>query len=333
MIKPAKHQEDRHSCLSVGEAEGEPYQAFGLRQAAIAVLLLVLLTLTTVGCHKPNTLTTNDGFVSPLVPADITYTELAKQYNAAIKPMTQLWSRADIDIEWIEVDEDGDRKFRSESGNGKFIMRQGRTVKDTAMTVEKLGKIYLWAGSNQRIYYLFDRVDGDHKKLYVGKHMHVKFLDSEPQTEPKAFPLPIHPRTVPRLLGLVKLPEAIFPETGTTVDLYRDQYLLNYPEANLRMLIDPATFRPTRVDLTDSEGYSVLTAKLSGQLEVEADRALPSPPLICDKAEVYVAGYETRFTLDFQSATTSSRKIRDQMFDLDALKKALKPDRVIDLDQ
>jgi replication initiation and membrane attachment protein DnaB len=48
---------------------------------------------------------------------------------------------------------------------------------------------------------------------------------------------------------------------------------------------------------------------------------------------VYVAGYESRFTLDFQSATTSARRVKDQMFDLDALKKALKPDRVIDLDQ
>lgn len=290
---------------------------------------MVLMLLT--GCHKPNTFTTNDGFVSPLKPADITYAELAGRYNAAIEPLSTLWSRADIDIAWAEVNEDGGRNVRSESGNGKFIMRRGEVLNDVALTVEKLGKIYLWAGSNQTNYYLFDRVDGDNKTLYLGKHAHQQFLDGEPRLEPKPFPLPINPSTMPRLIGLEPLPGGLFPGPETTIDLYRGQYLLNEPERNLRMLIDPETFRPTRVDLLNRKGFSVLTAKLSGSLEVEADRSLPSPPLICEKAEIFVSGYESRFTLDFQSATTSSRKVRDPTFDLGALKKALKPDRVIDL--
>ncbi|MEM9344987.1 MAG: hypothetical protein AAGB26_00075 [Planctomycetota bacterium] len=299
------------------------------------VLLFVLISFLLIGCHKPDTFTTGDGFVSPLTEADITYAELAQQYNAAIEPLTQLWSRTDIEIEWIEVDEDGKRTSRSESGNGKFIMRShfyGPTRSsptETAMTVEKLGKIYLWAGSNRDHYYLFDRVDSDNKTLYIGG-----YAEAVLQDQPKPFPLPIHPNTVPVLLGLEPLVKSQVPwEVEPTIDGYRDQYLLSMPDRGLRMLIDPKTFRPTRVDLTDSNGFSVLTAKLSGRLEVEADQALASPPLICDKAELYVAGYESRFTLDFQSATTSGRKIKDQMFDLDALKKALKPDRLVDLDQ
>lgn len=294
---------------------------WSLAYTSCSVLLLLLS-----GCHRPETFTTADGFVSPLKPADITYESLAARYNAAIEPMTTLWSRADIDIEWVEVDEDGDRKYRSESGNGKFIMRRGDTTIDTAMTVEKLGKIYLWAGSNQSSYYLFDRVDGDNKTLYIGNHLAIG--------GGRAFPLPIHPSMVPMLLGLEPLPIALPQgDTQTTIDQYGDAYLLSMPDLGIRMLIDPKTFRPMRVDLTDRKGYSVLTAKLAGQLEVEATTALPSPPLICDKAEVYVSGYESRFTLDFQSATTSARKVTDQMFDLAALKEALKPDRVIDLDE
>jgi hypothetical protein len=296
--------------------------------------LLVLLS----GCHRPDTLTTHDGFISPLTPADITYEELFLRYNAAIDEVDTLWSRADIDIEWVEVDDDGDRRYRSESGNGKFIMRRCHifpelefAFHEIAMTVEKLGKVYLWAGSNARSYYLFDRVDGDNKTLYLGQYYHLHLEDRERKTKP--FPLPIHPNSVPKLLGLEHLPGGLHPEPGTTIDRYGDQYLLNLPEQNLRMLIDPQTFRPTRVDLTDRSGYSVLTAKLSGQLKVDSDKPLDSPLLLCEKAEVYVAGYESRFTLDFQSATTSTRKIKDQMFDLEALKKALNPDRVIDLDK
>lgn len=294
---------------------------WSLAYASCSVLLVLLS-----GCHRPDTLTTADGFISPLTPADISYEELAAQYNAAIEPVTTLWSRADIDIEWIEVDDDGDRNYRSESGNGKFIMRRGGPYHETAMTVEKLGKIYLWAGSNTTNYYLFDRVDGDNKTLYVGAHGALG--------RSKPYPLPIHPSMVPTLLGLEPLP-TVLPkgETSTTIDLYGEQYLLNMPELGLRMLIDPQTARPTRVDLTDARGYSVLTAKLSGRMSID-DAALGdgSPAIICDKAEVYVSGYESRFTLDFQSATTSPRKIRDQMFDLEALKKALKPDKIESLD-
>lgn len=293
---------------------------WSLAYASCSVLLLLLS-----GCHRPDTLTTNDGFISPLKPADITYQELATRYNAAIKPVTALRSRADIEIEWIEIDEDGDRNYRSESGDGKFIMRRGERHLDTMMTVEKLGKIYLWAGSNKTHYYLFDRVDGDNETLYVGEHAHIG-----PRMR---FPLPIQPGMVPILLGLEPLPvQGLFLEEQTTIDLYGEQYLLSMPELGMRMLIDPVTFRPTRVDLTDAKGYSVITAKLNGKLSVQ-DAALVDgrPPLICKKAEVYVAGFESRFTLDFDSATASTRNIKDAMFDLDALTRALKPDRVIDL--
>ena len=214
------------------------------------VLLIVLILLSVTGCHRPDSLTTNDGFISPLEPADITYTQLAEQYNAAIAPMTTIWSRADIEIEWFEVNSDGGRKYRSESGNGKFIMRRGKGLVDTAMTVEKLGKIYLWAGSNQTQYYLFDRVDGDNKTLYVGGHLAIG--------KSKPFPLPIHPSMVPTLLGLEPLPKALPPgENRVNIDRYGGLYLLSMPDIGMRMLIDPVTFRPTRVDITDRKGYSL----------------------------------------------------------------------------
>lgn len=288
------------------------------------VLLVVVVCIT--GCRTDDNFSTADGFVSPLKPADITYEALAGRYNAAIGPITALWSRADIGLEWAEVDEDGDRRVRSEGGTGKFIMRRGEKQSHIAMTVEKLGKIYLWAGSNQTSYYLFDRVDADNKTLYVGGHGYTGLS--------KPFPLPIQPSMVPILLGLEPLPVQAFSASDVTIDLYRGQYLLDCPTMGRRMLIDPRTFRPTRVDLTDRSGYSVLTANLSGQLQIEgAELAGGATAIICEKAEIYVAGFESRFTLEFETATTSKRRIRDRMFDLDALKKALKPDRVVDLDQ
>jgi hypothetical protein len=287
------------------------------------VLLTVFLLLLACGCHKPDTFTPGDGFTSPITPADITYDEIATRYNQTVEPFDTLWSRTEVDIEWYEIEDDGDRNYRSESGSGKFMYRRPG---DTALLVEKLGKTYLWAGSNNERYWLFDMVDGDNKTGYVGELA----MLNRPGRRP--FPLPVRPDMVPVLLGLLPLPPAEVLGDAPPVDLYNGQYLVELD--GLRMLIDPETFRPTRVDLTDSTGYSLLTSKLHGRFPVQvpgvADRRRPT---IAEKAEVYVSGYDSRLTVKFDTATTSTEKIYDVQFDFDKLNAALKIDRVESLDR
>ncbi|MGB0767346.1 MAG: hypothetical protein ACPGYV_06515 [Phycisphaeraceae bacterium] len=285
--------------------------------ACCAALSLVVMT----GCQRSQTFNTRPAFISPITPADIAYPELAERYNAAIAPIDTLWARTDVDIDWVEIDEQGERNVRSQSGDGKLIFRRPG---DVAMTVEKLGKTYLWAGADERRYWLFDQIDSDNKTAYVGD------FDKLGGPARLAFPLPVRPDMVPELLGLVPLtiaPEAEQPP----VELYNGQYLVELP--GKRLLIDPETFRPSRIDLTDRAGFSLLTAKLVGRFPVEVDgfRAVDRPR-ICESAAVFVAGYESRLTLSIDFATTSKRKIRDLMFDFDRLTAALKPDRVEPLD-
>lgn len=282
----------------------------------------VLLLLT--GCHRPDTFTTGYTSQSPITTADITYPELARRYNKAVEPLGTLRATTGIEIEWYEVKENGDRRYRSESGDGKLIRRR---PSDVAMTVEKLGRIYLWAGSNAESYWLFDRVDDE--TAYIGSYDKMQSAGRRP------FPMPVRPDTVPWLLGLEPMPyDEAAPVEWPEVRLYEGQYYVDVPGMRARMLIDPQTYRPTRVDLTDPAGFSVLTAKLEGNFPVEVEGVDKKKyPLMCEKAEIFVAGVDSRFTIAVDSATTSTSKIKDAMFDFGALNKTLKPDQVIDLDQ
>lgn len=295
----------------------------------------MLAVLMLGACSSTDRFETNDtGFESPITSADITYAQLAQRYNQTVEPLGTLWARTDVVIEWREPSPDGEPQdagdVRREIGEGKLFLRQ---PDETALLVEKLGQIYLWAGSNSDRYWLFDLVDSGNKKLYVGDFAKLGNPGG------RAFPLPVRPDSVPHLMGLVPLP-IIEPSpdqdgspTAPEVRRFDGQYLVDIPSQHTRMLIDPETFRPTRIDLTNDAGYSLLTAKLQGSFGVNVPGVRKTRwPTIAERAEVYVAGYASRLTIAIDNATTDPRKIRDTMFDLDALAKSYKPGETVTLD-
>lgn len=318
-----------HSCLPFGEAESD--RACGFQQAAVPILLAVLMLI--VGCRSGDLDPNDNGYQSPITSAPISYPELVAQYNPTVEDFDTLWARTDVVIEWREVAEaaeGGDAAqpgaVRREQGEGKFMYRRPG---DTALLVEKLGQIYLWAGSNRERYWLLDISDSDAKRAYVGDFAKLG------QPGGRRYPLPVRPDAVPYLLGLLPLPydaevEAEWPE----VQLFDGQYLVEPPGMGTRMLIDPETFRPTRVDLLDAEGYSVLTAKLQGSFPVDLPGIRKTRwPSICERAEVYVSGYESKLTVAMDFVTNDPRKVSDMQFDFDALVDALGVEQVVPLDQ
>lgn len=257
-----------------------------------------------------------------LVEADITYREVAEGYNATVAQFDKLFLRTYVRLAWQETDGEGNTSYRSEAGDGKIMYAApGNTV----LTVEKLSRVYLWAGSNHEQYWLFDQVDESNKVAYVGRYG----AAAGGGGDTRMLPIPFRPDAVPYLLGLT----ALDPGLDSPVYLYDGQYLIEPAGSRLRMLIDPASFRPTRVDLLDSRGWSMVTCKLTGRFGVEVD-GVPSQrwPVVCDDAELFVSGQASNMSIELIHATTNPRRVRDQLFDLDVLMEALKPDRVVDLD-
>lgn len=286
-------------------------------RAAPGMVLCVVGLLT--GC-QPREAIVPPTFLPPQVESDAplpSYGELAARYNARAERLQRLWASTDVQLRWR--DEDGDARLEEGDGNVLFV-RPDRL----ALTVEKFGKYYLWTGSDEQRFWLFDMQED---AAYVGNHRNV----GKPCMQP--LPLPIHPSTVPYLLGLMPLPT--FPAgMEPPVERLRGYYLVEPPGLRLRLLIDPQAMAPVRVDLTDETGHSAVIAQLSEYAPVElSDQPPESWPRVASRADLFVVGEEARMTLQLSRLSDGEGKIRDRAFDFEALVKAHRPKTIVVLDR
>lgn len=288
--------------------------AFNLRPSveyAAAVFLLVFC-LVVAGCKT-----------GPIVPDDLNppaletpvaelpdYTELVGRYNANAAALERVWARTKVEMRW----RDAKNRKRRESGDGRLIFERPL---NTAWTVEVLGDPKLWAGSNANGFWVFDLLDG--RRAYYGEY-------GKPLTQP--LPLPVQPEAVPYLLGLMPIDASRRP-AAPEVELFNGYFVIEPPGLNLRLMLDPATARPVRIDLTDPAGVSALTCILTGEVAVTNDA--DAEVFLPETAELYPQGDESRMTVTFKNATSNADKIKRKWFDFEGLAKALKPKVLVDL--
>ena len=281
----------------------------------IACLLGLLMT----GCEITESDTgLSDRFARP--DADLpTYRQIVDRYNENIKRVDRLWARMVVELRW--KDKDG-RHF--EQGEGNLIAVLPDRV---AMSIGKLGHTMMWLGGDHERYWFFDL--REQESLYTGRHDQVERLD------PDSVPVPIRPQDLPRLLGL----EAIDPErlpSSPAVEWYDGKYLIEPPGMRARLLIDPETARPARIDLFDPTGRSRVVGRLSQWELMRLDGLPPGAfPRIATRLEISLVDKEGRatFYLSDLSDGEQGNRIKDKAFDLTHLRSVFKPKRIVDLDQ
>lgn len=281
-------------------------------QSAVNCLVLLLSFNLLLACAP-----------GPIVPADLNppavervadevpgYAEIVGRYNANAAALERVWARTKVELRW----RDGKNRKRRESGDGRLIFERPL---NTAWTVEVLGDVKLWAGSDVNGFWVFDLLD--ERRAYYGKY-------GRPLAQP--LPVPVQPEAVPYLLGLVPIDAARRP-SPPEVEVFNGYYVIEPPGLNLRLMLDPVTARPVRIDLTDSLGTSVLTCILSGEVAVTND--VDAEVFLPKKAVLYPQGDESRMTVTFKNATSNADKIKRKWFDFEGLAKALKPEVLVDL--
>ena len=273
---------------------------------------LLALCVSLAGCeHKP--IVPDDLMPPQIDTANVpAFSDLIHRYNAPLEGVEGVFARTDVEVAWVS--ERG--KPRRESGDGKLLFRRPL---DTGVSVEAFGQTLMWAGSNNDYYWLFSELQDD-GRLQFGQHR----LLGHPGSG--RLDLPIQPDTVPFLLGLMPLdPQAVPPPPS--VELVNGYYLIEPLGLPLRMLLDPETARPVRVDLVDALGKSAVICRLDGAVRVQGtDLDLP------ERIDIYPVGREARMTLGLRSATADPKKLKDRLFDLDVLRGYYKPEVVVDLD-
>ncbi len=254
----------------------------------------------------------------PIVPDDLNpaavqtpvaevpdYEALVGRYNANAATLERVWARTKVELRW----RDAKNRSRRESGDGRLIFERPL---NTAWTVEVLGDLKLWAGSDVNGFWVFDLLD---EREY-----------GRPLAQP--LPVPVQPEAVPYLLGLMPIDASRRP-SAPEVELFNGYFVIEPPGLNLRLMLDPATARPVRIDLTDPAGASALTCILTGEVAVTNDAQ--ARVFLPEKAELYPQGDESRMTVRFLNATSNADKIKRKWFDFEGLAKALKPEVLVDL--
>jgi len=246
-----------------------------------------------------------------------TYQELATRYNRNLQRIDRLWARAVVELRWH--DEQG-KHF--EQGDGHLIIVLPDQL---ALSIGKLGNTLFWAGCNPQEYWWFDLQD--QPALYFGFHANHALHTSE------QLPLSVQPIDLIRLLGI--LPLAPNPPTPPQVVWADGGYLIQPPNTGSRLLIDPQTTHPTRIELLDPSGEVALVSHLSRWQRMDIKGVPPGGlPFVATRFEMSLVdeyGSMTVFLSDPTDGQTGNQ-IKGSLFDLEYLRGVFKPIQEIDLD-
>ena len=250
------------------------------------------------------------------------YAQLVERFNVNADRFERLWARAHVEVTWY--DEDGE-EHQEVGDDSRLIMVMPDNL---ALTLGKLGQNAAWIGSNSDAYWLFE-LRADPKTLTFGRYRYVGMPCSQ------QLPTPVHPLHLPRMLGVVPI-EAYPPEGSPPVKWVEGAYVIEPPQTATRYTLDPQTALPTRVDLLDARGEAAVTAMLSERRGVQTQGVNPSFwPTVPSHIVVQLADEQHEAVIDLSEPSDgrSNNRIReDRVFDLDRLRRAFKPERVVDLD-
>ncbi len=250
-------------------------------------------------------------------PADMPgYADLVARHNARVQGIERFWARAVIEMRWIDA-----------QGASRFEQGEGHLILDlplhSLLTIGKLGQTRLYAGSNETHFWLFDELDDQRKRLYIGRH------DGRPDDAlgpaRRRSPLPLKPVDLPRLLGIVRIDASAGAAAVKWVD---SKYMIEPPGERVRYYFSPISARMERVELLDDAGQVVLTSTLGKPERMDKTGAAVGP-FMNTRIQVVTAGEEGNITLHLSGMTDEERKVNPKVFDLDSLKATRKPDVVI----
>lgn len=239
--------------------------------------------------------------------------EVLSRYNAQALGVERVAGTTAAFVRFRDPDT-GD--MRREVGEGHFVFVRPSRV---ALTIGKLGHDILWAGNNDRLFWLFDLQEEG--TAYVGSYARL----DQPGTQ--TLPLPVRSDRLPGLIGLIPVdPQAVDVE-------WHDGLLLVEPHADARrLLLDARTGRARRIDLLDANGRSRIICELTGEKPVRRGGDAPSAAMAAEAA-IRVVGEAGDLTIKFANLTDEAGKFDERLFDFDALRRKHKPAIVVELDE
>ncbi|MEM1212351.1 MAG: hypothetical protein AAGI68_08645 [Planctomycetota bacterium] len=285
-------------------------------RVALLAGLMVVLAVGGVGCRKAA-----DPFAAPVMRvvgerADRlpSYAELAEKYNATLDRIEPVYAQTIVKVAWVERGDDGKERVRRENGEGKLVVDGPER---TLLTIEKVGKIFAWAGSNAERFWLFDL--SDRPRALVGERT-IEVGDLQPSG--RRLPMGLDPAGLPYLLGLARLDA----EAGGTVERTRRGYAIRPAGLSIKMELDGQTGRPLLVEVLDTADRRVAVGQMRWDVTTPVERPgvrRTTWPEMWTYATVWAVEEQAVLELKATEAISDAAELREVWFDFDGLTRAL----------
>lgn len=241
---------------------------------------------------------------------------IVEAHNARVTGVDRLWARTSVRVEGRDAE--GSRF--AEQGEGHLQVERPDRV---AVTVGKLGEVYFALGADETRYWLVDVSDSDRRVMLIGEQS----LATPAKAE--ALGLPVHPRDIPMLIGLLPLdPDAVGEPSWDD----RGRAVLTVPTrwGHAALRYDARTLELVGSTAYDAGGAVVAEGELGLHGPVTDRQGVATLGRLPRRIEIRVPGFDG--FLRMQLGEPQVRPINAAVFDPERLRRAYRVGEVIDLD-
>jgi hypothetical protein len=251
------------------------------------------------------------------------YQKVATAYNARVAGLERLWARANVRV--TAVDPEGTQVDENVDGNLQYILPSR-----VALSISKLGEVYIYVGSNPENYWWIDRSAKPYSAR-VGRHA------SAAAVVAKGEFFPIAPLDLVELLGVTPLP-AVGSDgsAGATYWSADGRYLgvgITTSKRRVWMWLDPQTYEPQRIEVSSGAGTELVIATLAGYAEVAVKDNPAAHPRLATQLSVSVPARKIDVALRLTDAENRGKAMKEGPYQLDNLIKVYGVERVLDIDR
>lgn len=250
------------------------------------------------------------------------FASLAASHNDRVARLTQIYAIGVIEIRWT------DRKGKHfEQGNMELWIHQPRR---TALRVEKLGEPLLWLGSNDTQYWLFDLL-GDERALHLGSHDSAQGQSSGGT----GLMIDIKPLSLLDLVGITAI-NADEPAAVRYSAQHKAWVIAATGQGGpMQIYFDRQSLLPNRIESLDEAGNIIAHSTLQRYKSVTMPGVSPLAfPKLAHQIDIVApptpagaGGGEVKIVMDNSTTVVDATQLQ-RVFDLEQLKRALRPGRI-----